>query len=299
MKYHFRKLHGLGNDFVILDHRDSPFPFNADQIKIICDRRFGVGCDQLIVLEEPKTNPADVFMRIYNAEDGLEVGACGSATRCLGALLAEEFQRNVCYVETVSGILETNKVATNYIQVDMGEPIFDWEQIPLAENVDVLNLPIKQGVLSNPVAVSMGNPHMVFFVSDVMGLDIASLGKQLTTHPLFPEQTNVQFVEVLNRKTIRLRIYERGAGVTMSSGTGASASVVAGVKRDVIDNRVRVICDGGNLDITYEKTVKMTGPVGFAFDGVFDENLFESASCHNENEHQSQHQAPLPRSITF
>lgn len=287
MKHHFVKTHGLGNDFIVLDHRDYPFTLTTEQIKILCDRQFGVGCDQLIVLEEPKTSPADIFMRIYNS-DGYEAGACGNATRCLGAILADEFQRDRCYVETISGILETNRVASNLIQVNMGEPIFDWEHIPLAKSVDVLHLPIQHGVLNDPVAVSMGNPHMVFFVDDVMGLDVEHLGKTLTNHPLYPEKTNVQFVEVIDRKTIRIRIYERGAGVTMSSGTGASASVVAGVKRDLLDSRVRVHCDGGILDIVYEKTVMMTGPVGFAFQGTFDKELFESA-CQSQTEPHTLH----------
>lgn len=275
MKYPFIKMHGLGNDFVILDHREEEFPLTPEKIQILANRRFGIGCDQLIVLE-PASNPkADVFMRIYNA-DGCEAGACGNATRCLGALLSEEFKRPCCTIETVSGLLITTKLSDGLIQVNMGEPRLNWQDIPLSKECDTLHLPIQRGVLSDPVAVSMGNPHLVFFVRDVQGIDVYNLGAQLTSHELFPEKTNVEFVEVIDRTTLRVRVYERGTGVTMACGTGASACVVAAQRRDLIDNHATVILDGGKLDIVYEKTVLITGPVGCAFEGTFDKTLFET-----------------------
>ncbi|NCP62168.1 MAG: diaminopimelate epimerase [Alphaproteobacteria bacterium] len=280
MKHPFVKMHGLGNDFVILDHREEEFSLTPEKIQLLANRRFGIGCDQLIVLE-PSFHPrADVFMRIYNP-DGKEAGACGNATRCLGSLLSDEFKRPSCTVETVSGLLTTTKLSDDLIQVNMGEPRLAWQDIPLAKECDTLHLPIQRGVLSDPVAVSMGNPHMVFFVRDVQGIDVYNLGKQLTAHELYPEQANVEFVEVIDRETLRVRVYERGTGVTMACGTGASAAVVAATHRGLIDNHATVILDGGKLDIVYEKTVMITGPVGYAFEGSFTNRLFES-SCQTQ-----------------
>lgn len=280
MQHPFIKMHGLGNDFVILDHRDEDDALTPEKIQRLAHRRFGIGCDQLIVLEPPQNPQADVFMRIYNP-DGLEAGACGNASRCLGSLLADEFKRPGCTIETVSGLIITSKREDGLIEVNMGEPRLDWQDIPLAKECDTLHLPIQKGVLSEPVAVSMGNPHMVFFVRDVQGVDIYNLGKQLTTHELYPEQANVEFVEVIDRQTLRVRIYERGTGITLSCGTGASASVVAAQRRGLIDGFATVILDGGKLDISYEKTVMITGPVGYAFQGTFNETLFEMP-CQNQ-----------------
>lgn len=269
----FMKMQGLGNDFIFLDQRSSTFDLSEDHIRRLCNRRVGIGCDQLIILQSPKSPTADVYMSIYNT-DGSKAGACGNATRCLGFFLCHELSKNKCTIETVSGLLQTHLLSPDRVQVDMGKPNFQWSSIPLSQEMDVLNLPISCGVLSSPVGLSMGNPHMVFFVKDVMGLDIHSLGAELTHHPFYPEGANVQFVEIIDRKTIRVRVYERGAGVTLSSGTGASASVVAGVKRNLIDKDVTVRLDGGNLDISYEDTVLMSGPVGFSYQGHFDERIF-------------------------
>jgi diaminopimelate epimerase len=274
MKYHFRKMNGLGNDFVIFDQREVNFDLTPERIQAIAHRRFGIGCDQLIILENPKNFPADVFMRIFNA-DGHEVGACGNATRCLGSLLAEEFKRNQITIETIEGLLQAQRLDNDTIQVNMGAPRLDWQAIPLAKATDTLHLPIKLGVLNDPVAVSMGNPHMVFFVKDAAAIDLYTLGKELTQHPLYPEQANVEIVEVLDRHTLRVRVYERGTGITMACGTGASASVVAAVRRGLTEPQVTVVLDGGSLDITYQDSVMITGPVGYAFDGSFDERLFK------------------------
>ncbi len=293
MQHPFIKMHGLGNDFVILDHRDSDYDLTPEKIRRLTHRRFGIGCDQLIVLESPQSPKADVFMRIYNP-NGLEAGACGNATRCLGSLLASEFKRPGCTIETVSGLLTTLKREDGLVEVDMGEPRLGWQDIPLAKECDTLHLPIQKGVLSDPVAVNMGNPHMVFFVRDVQGIDVYNLGKQLTAHALYPEQTNVQFVEVIDRHTLRVRVYERGTGVTMSCGTGACASVVAAQRRGLIDGFATVVLDGGKLDISYEKTVMITGPVGYAFNGTFDETLFETP-CQNQ---PPQQQEPLQKTAS-
>lgn len=273
MNIPFMKMQGLGNDFIFLDQRSSVFDLTEDHVRRLCNRRLGIGCDQLIILQPPQSPSADVYMSIYNT-DGSKAGACGNATRCLGFFLCQELSKHKCTIETVSGLLHTHLLSHDRVQVDMGKPDFQWSTIPLSNEMDVLNLPISCGVLSSPVALSMGNPHMVFFVKDVMGLDIHSLGAELTHHPFYPEGANVQFVEIIDRKTIRVRVYERGAGVTLSSGTGASASVVAGIKRKLIDKAVSVRLDGGNLDISYEDTVLMSGPVGFSYRGHFDERIF-------------------------
>lgn len=275
MKYPFIKMHGLGNDFVILDQREDEGTFIPDTIRLIADRHFGIGCDQVIIIQDP-TSEADVFMRIYNA-DGQEAGACGNATRCLGFLLADEFKRSRCTIETREGLLTTIRREDGLIEVDMGTPRLEWHKIPLARECDTLHLPIQLGILKDPVAVSMGNPHMVFFVKDVGGVDLYNLGQQLTNHEFYPEKANVEIVEVLDRKTLRVRIYERGTGITLACATGASASVVAAHRRGLIDREARVILDGGSLDISYQETVRITGPVAYAFEGTFDRRLFEQA----------------------
>jgi diaminopimelate epimerase len=275
MKHTFIKMHGLGNDFVILDLRHTPFEMTPERVQWLADRRFGIGCDQVITLESPTVATVDAFMRIYNP-DGIEVGACGNATRCVGSLLAQELRKDTCILETIEGLLRTSPTADGTaMQVDMGPPRLKWEDIPLSEACDTLHLPIQLGVLRDPAAVSMGNPHMVFFVKDVQGIDIDNLGKQLTTHPLYPQRANVEVVEVLNRQTLRVRVYERGTGVTLACGTGACASAVAAHLRGLAERQVTVILDGGTLDISYGETVKITGPVGYAFEGHFDTGVFE------------------------
>ena len=274
MKIAFRKMHGLGNDFVLLDNRDELFKLNTKKIKILCDRHFGIGCDQLIIIENPTNSQADVFMRIYNA-DGHEAGACGNATRCLGYLLADEFKRPDCVIETKEGLLHSHRCENGQVCVDMGAPRLTWDAIPLSQACDTHHLPIEHGVLSQPDAVSMGNPHMVFFVPDIAGIDLFQVGQLLTNHALYPEQANIEIVEIIDRGTMRIRIYERGAGITLACGTGACASVVAAFNRGLTDQNVKVILDGGILDICYEETVKITGPVGFSFEGYFDRQLLE------------------------
>lgn len=278
---HFLKMNGLGNDFVILDARDQIFTLSQEQIQKICHRRFGIGCDQLILLEEPKSDQADVFMRIYNP-NGLEAGACGNAMRCVGSLLAKEFKRDTIKIETIEGILSATLLADNLITVDMGAPRLNWQQIPLNhEPKDIFALDINEGVLSTPSAVSMGNPHMVFFVQDVEGLDIETLGARLTAHPYFPEGANVEFVEVQDKTNLRMRVYERGTGVTLACGTGAAASVVAACHRNICPKNtpICVHLDGGFLDITYQESVLITGPASFVCDGNFDKRILESVQA--------------------
>ncbi|MBN9413488.1 MAG: diaminopimelate epimerase [Candidatus Paracaedimonas acanthamoebae] len=268
----FVKMHGLGNDFVILERTQLLPMLETKHIKLICDRRFGIGCDQLIITEPSAT--ADIFMHIYNA-DGSEAGACGNATRCLGYLLTQQDQKNTHTIQTISGYLEAETFENGNVKVDFGPPSLKWQDIPLAEDVDTLNLPIDYNGLQNPVAVSVGNPHMVFFVYDVESVDLKKLGGTLTRHPLYVEGANVEIVEILGEHTLRLRVYERGVGITPACGTGAAASVVAAKHRGHIKTPTKVILDGGELLIDYQETVTMSGLVTLTFQGQLNSALLQ------------------------
>jgi diaminopimelate epimerase len=269
MKYLFTKMHGLGNDFVILDLRTTTLMLSPTLIQRLSNRRYGIGCDQFIVLETPAAPHADIHMRIFNA-DGGEVKACGNATRCMGAYLQRQTGKTDHIIETAAGFLKTAVQPNGMVAVDIGIPSLAWQDIPLREEANTLFLPIDVPGLEAPTAVNMGNPHLVFFVKDVEDIDLERFGKELTHHPLFPEGTNVEIVEILTRHDIRMRVWERGTGITLACATGACASVVAGVKRGLLENHVTVHLDGGDLEIHYDDTVVMYGPVTFSFEGSFD-----------------------------
>jgi diaminopimelate epimerase len=266
MKYLFTKMHGLGNDFVILDLRTTTLMLSPTLIQRLSNRRYGIGCDQFIVLETPAAPHADIHMRIFNA-DGGEVKACGNATRCMGAYLQRQTGKTDHIIETAAGFLKTAVQPNGMVAVDIGIPSLAWQDIPLREEANTLFLPIDVPGLEAPTAVNMGNPHLVFFVKDVEDIDLERFGKE---HPLFPEGTNVEIVEILTRHDIRMRVWERGTGITLACATGACASVVAGVKRGLLENHVTVHLDGGDLEIHYDDTVVMYGPVTFSFEGSFD-----------------------------
>ena len=270
----FTKMHGLGNDFVILDVRRQPLELSAAQARTIADRHTGVGCDQLILMEPPRNGRADVFMRIYNT-DGSESAVCGNATRCIAALIMAEGGRSSATVETVAGLLEAGTTADGNIVADMGRARFDWHDIPLAEARDTLHLGIEVGPLKDPVAVSMGNPHAVFFVEDAEAIPLEACGPAVERHPLFPEATNVEVAQVLARDTIRLRVWERGTGVTQACGSGACATLVAANRRGLSDRTAEVVVDGGRLGVAWLDNghIRMTGPVAIAFTGTIDESL--------------------------
>lgn len=278
--YSFTKMHGLGNDFVLIDLRETTLGLTPERVKILADRRFGIGCDQLIVLEKPRNPEAHVFMRIYNA-DGNEAGACGNGTRCIGSLISRERQSPNAVIETREGLLYSTLLDDGRVCVDMGKPRFEWQSIPLSQECDTANLPIEQGILSKPFGVSMGNPHMVFFVPHVDGVDVHNLGRILTKHPLYREGANVEIVEVLDDQTLKVRVYERGVGITMACGTGACASAVAAYHRGHVQKDCRVLLDGGSLDISYEDTVKITGTVAFTYQGTFDASLWTQQTPKN------------------
>lgn len=265
----FIKMHGLGNDFVIVDSRTSPVEINEPLAQAIANRRTGVGCDQLIVLE--KSADADVFMRIWNA-DGTEAGACGNATRCVGALLIAGARRNQVSIETVAGTLLASSAPDGYITVDMGKPRLGWAEIPLAREMDTIRLDYAAAPgIATPAAVSMGNPHVVFFVDDADSTKVEALGPAIEHDPLFPERANVSFVSKQADGSLRVVVWERGAGRTPACGSAACAVVVAATRRGVVDRKATIWMDGGRLDMEWraeDDHVIMTGPVAVAFSGV-------------------------------
>jgi len=264
----FIKMHGLGNDFVVVDARSEPFALTDAMAKAIADRREGVGCDQLLILEPPTNGSADVFLRIRN-HDGGEVGACGNGTRCVAALVMGELGREALTIETSAGLLQAKAAGPGRVTVDMGEARLGWQDIPLSEERDTLHLGIANGPLKDPVGVNMGNPHAVFFVEDVESLPLADLGPALEHLPLFPERANIGAAEVVGENKLRLRVWERGVGETQACGTGACAAAVAAARRGLTGRKVEVVLTGGSLIIEWLDNghVEMTGPVATAFHG--------------------------------
>lgn len=270
----FIKMHGLGNDFVIVDGRDSNFSLSRDAVRAISDRRRGVGCDQFIVMEPAPSDVADVFMRIYNP-DGSESGACGNATRCVASLMMREKATSHVIIETISGLLDCENVGGGLYSVDMGPARLDWRDLPLAEAHDTENLDISAGPLQNPVGVNMGNPHAVFMVDDAETIDLEVFGPMVENDKLFPERTNVEAVQVLSNDRIRMRVWERGAGITQACGSGACAALVATARRGLTGRKADVVLDGGTLTIEWlaDNNVLMTGPVATSFTGNIDPDL--------------------------
>lgn len=275
MTVSFRKMHGLGNDFVVVDVRQSGVRFTEEQVRRIGDRRRGIGFDQFITIEPPRQAGATVFMGIRNP-DGSVAGACGNATRCVSALLMTETGSDAVVIETVSGLLPATRTAEGTVTVDMGPARLDWQDLPLAEARDTLHLGIGAGELHDPVGVSMGNPHAVFFVGDVAAVPLTDVGPVLENHALFPKRCNIEIVEVQARDRLRMRVWERGAGITQACGSGACATLVAAVRRGLADRRAEVLLDGGSLIIEWRESdghVLMSGPTATSFTGVFDGSL--------------------------
>ncbi|WP_119419330.1 diaminopimelate epimerase [Desertibaculum subflavum] len=283
MQLPFIKMHGLGNDFVILDARERPVALDRAAIRAVADRRTGVGFDQLITLE--RSDKADIFMRIHNA-DGGEVAACGNASRCVAELvMRERGRRGRVVIETLAGLLESRDAEAGMIAVDMGEAKLGWRDIPLAREADTLHVDVAVGpasapVLADPCCVSMGNPHAVFFVADAEAVPLATVGPMLEHHPIFPERANISVAQVIDRGHVRLRVWERGAGITSACGTAACATGVAGFRRGLTDRKVEIRLDGGVLAIEWREDghVIMTGPIAESFRGVLSPSLIEAAA---------------------
>ena len=272
MRVPFTKMHGLGNDFVVLDGREQSVPpMTSALAAALADRHTGIGCDQLILLEP--SNAADLRMRIFNA-DGSEVEACGNATRAVGLL-----HGRTARIETAAGLISASPTE-NGIAVEMGKPRFAWDEIPLAYAMDTQVMPVGWEKLENPIAVNVGNPHAVFFVDDCDAIDLGRLGPEIERDPLFPERVNVNVATVTGRDAIRLRVWERGAGLTRACGTGACATAVAAMRRGLADRQVTVSLPGGPLQIEWrdDDEIVMTGPAVESFRGSFDPADFGAAS---------------------
>ena len=267
----FKKMHALGNDFVVLDERDLPFALEPAWIARLADRHRGIGFDQLVLMDEDPE--LDAHVRFFNA-DGSESGACGNATRCIARLISEETGKTRIAIRSARGVLRAVK-GEGVWSVDMGPPRLEWQDIPLAHDCDTLDVPVDVEGLPRPVAVNMGNPHAVFVVEHLGSIDVAGLGAMLERHGMFPERANIGFVQVLDRGTVRLRVYERGAGLTLACGSGACAAMVAVRLKNLVDAEVRFILDGGELLLSWpgDDGVVMTGPTTLAFDGILGDDL--------------------------
>jgi diaminopimelate epimerase len=263
MGFRFHKMHGLGNDFVVIDARDAPVDIDASRARAIADRREGIGCDQLILIEPAED--ADARMRIWNA-DGSEVEACGNASRAVALLLGRP-----ATVETLGGTIRL-AVEGMLATVDMGAPRFDWDAIPLAYAMDTRAMPVGWEELAAPSAVNVGNPHAIFFVRDCDAVALDRLGPEIEHDPIFPERVNVNVATVEARDQVRLRVWERGAGLTRACGTGACATAVAAIRAGLVDAPVTVALPGGELLIDWAPggTISMSGPAAHVFTGEAD-----------------------------
>jgi diaminopimelate epimerase len=271
----FLKMNGLGNDFVVVEARSAPFAPTADEVRAIADRANGIGCDQLIAIEppNPEEKGVDARVRFWNS-DGEEIAACGNGTRCVGWLLMQASGEDRAVIETKAGRLFASRAGERLVSVDMGKPGLDWTKIPLAREQDTCALDVTlyedPALATAPGCVSMGNPHVVFFVADIDAAPVATAGPMVEHHPLFPDGVNVGFAQVLDRGCIRLRVWERGAGLTKACGTGACAALVAAARRDLTDRSAVLVLDGGELLIEWrvdDDHVIMTGPAAVDFVG--------------------------------
>jgi diaminopimelate epimerase len=265
----FIKMHGLGNDFVIFDGRQAAIRLSEGAVRAVADRRTGVGCDQLIVIENAEAGyAADAFMRIRNA-DGGEVEACGNAVRCVGSLIMDETGQNAATVATLAGSVRLERATDGRVTADMGAPVQDWAGIPLARETGTLHLDMSAGPLTDPVGVGIGNPHAVFFVDDVDHVALVELGPELEVHPLYPNRANIEVAQIIGPDLIRVRVWERGVGETRACGTGACAVLVAAHRRGLAGRKSVVQLDGGSLDIEWTTAdhVLMTGAIATSFKG--------------------------------
>ncbi|WP_299982821.1 diaminopimelate epimerase [Desulfobacula sp.] len=265
----FVKMHGLRNDFIMVDGREQPYLPSRDDIIHLCDRHEGVGADELIIVEPARSHNTYAFVRIINP-DGREVEACGNATRCIGWLLLKECNKEEIQIETLGGILKCTLAGEKRVSVEMGRIKTDWNEIPLSQNMDTLHLNITAGPLKDPVGMNIGNPHAVFFVEDVDAIDLQEYGKELQTHPFFPEEANIGVAQLLNLDTLKLNVWERPGNMTTACGTGACVAVAAAHRRGLTTKkRMTVIMPAGSVEIELkdENLAVMTGPVEVCYTG--------------------------------
>jgi diaminopimelate epimerase len=269
----FRKMNGLGNDFVVLDGRARAIAMTDDRARAIADRATGIGCDQVILLEPSKT--ADVRMRIWNNE-GFEVESCGNASRCIADLLFDERHVSRATIDTKGGLLVAEKGGERMVTVDNGSPRFGWKEIPLSEafadtrHIELQVGPIDAPLIHSPSVVNVGNPHCIFWVKNLDVVDLGKVGPMLEHHPLFPQRANISLARVDARDHVTLRVWERGAGLTRACGTAACAVMAAGFRIRIIDRRCTVTLPGGDLEMEQRESdghILMTGPVAYDFEG--------------------------------
>jgi diaminopimelate epimerase len=279
MVYAFRKMNGLGNDFVVLDARTKQISISEDQARAIANRKTGVGCDQLIVME--KSSVANVRMRIWNAEGG-EVPSCGNASRCIADIIFSETGEDTATIDTKGGFLIATKAGDKLVTIDQGVPKFGWKDIPLSEafadtrHIELQYGPIDAPLIHSPSVVNVGNPHCIFWVNDLDVIDLSRAGPMLENHPLFPERANISFAKVVARDHIILKVWERGAGLTQACGTAACATMAAGYRIKIIESACRISLPGGDLLMSvreHDGHVMMTGPAAYDFEGVLPEGL--------------------------
>ncbi|HRX35626.1 MAG TPA: diaminopimelate epimerase [Aestuariivirga sp.] len=276
---HFRKMNGLGNDFVVFDGRTSPVVMDESKARAIADRATGIGCDQLIVLE--KSPRADVRMRIWNNE-GFEVESCGNATRCIADMLFDEMHKTRATIDTKGGFLIAEKGGDKLVTVDMGAPRFAWQDIPLSEKfhdtryIELYVGPMDAPLLHSPSVVNVGNPHCIFWVKDLDVVDLAKVGPMLEHHPLFPQRANITLARVDSKDHAVIRVWERGAGLTKACGTAACAVMAAGFRLKRLDRKATITLPGGDLLMEIRESdghILMTGPVTYEFEGELPPHL--------------------------
>lgn len=275
----FRKMHGLGNDFVVLDARTRALDLSEAQVRRISDRHRGVGCDQFIIIRPARDSQADAFMEIRNC-DGAEVEACGNATRCIAKLLTAETGKDQVTIQTLAGLL-TGQANTQGYSVDMGLARTAWHEIPLARECDTLAVPFGRSDAPDPIATNIGNPHGTFFVDDAETINLARIGPELEHDPWFPARANIGFASLTAPDTLRLRVWERGVGITMACGSAACAAVVASARRGLTSRRVRIDMDGGPLFMEWLENghVLMTGAATEVYQGTINPALLEEAAA--------------------
>jgi diaminopimelate epimerase len=275
----FRKMNGLGNDFVVLDGRDRVISMDDVKARAIADRTTGIGCDQVIVIK--KSDVADVRMLVWNNGGG-QVESCGNASRCIADMLFDENKSTSATIDTLGGFLVTRKAGDRLVTVDNGVPKFDWKDIPLSEpfhdtrHIELQVGPIDAPLIHSPSVVNVGNPHCIFWVDDLDVVDLSKVGPMLEHHHLFPQRANISLARVDARDHVTLKVWERGAGLTKACGTGACAVMAAGARIKIIDRKCRITLPGGDLFMEWRESddhVLMTGPVAYEFDGVLPPGL--------------------------
>ena len=270
MIINYTKMHGLKNDFIIIDARAKKIFLNKKNIQKISNRKKGLGCDQLVIIEKPKKKKTSAFIKFYNS-DGSITKACGNATRCAAFLLMKEFKRKKIALETESTLVNAFLTKNNQVSVDIGKAYFKWKQIPLKRKVNINKVNFNIDSYINPTLINVGNPHIIFFMQNLKKINLKKVGPKIEKNHLFPERINVNFAKILKNNKIELRVWERGVGITKACGTGASATAVAAIKNKLINKRICYIhMDGGKLKIEYKKNghIVMTGPIKTVKKGI-------------------------------